>query len=85
MRGDDPYLPFKFPPAPLFAPHARGCSAPQRASPARRRVCPACAGMIRFAEAASADDERLPRMRGDDPANPLTFISPTGFAPHARG
>ena len=30
--------------------------------------------MIRFAEAASADDERLPRMRGDDPANPLTFI-----------
>ena len=48
-------------------------------------VCPACAGMIRRISGAAAHADRLPRMRGDDPAPWRVTRSPRPFAPHARG
>ncbi len=67
------------------APHARG-STPHRLDRERGRGgCPACAGIDPPRRPASTSPSRLPRMRGDRPAQSATFQHALGAAPHARG
>ena len=46
---------------------------------------PACAGMNRGQRLLAAGISRVPRMRGDEPAQPSALEAILSSSPHARG
>ena len=48
-------------------------------------VLPAYAGMIPAIDISTEDNERAPRVCGDDPVNGVTFVSGVSCSPRMRG
>ena len=48
-------------------------------------VFPACAGMIPDTKEETVENERVPRMRGDDPGAAMRCSMGCVCSPHARG
>ena len=84
MRGDRPDTVKVLTIITAFTPHARG-STQSRHERERRIVYPACAGIDPCILSYSTKPDRLPRMRGDRPANIAKSMGCTMFTPHARG
>ena len=85
MRGDRPIRARRSERLDKFTPHARGSTCYHRRCSRCRKVYPACAGIDQLRTEEDATPIRLPRMRGDRPAQDLVLDGHKMFTPHARG
>ncbi len=85
MRGDPPGFFAVVLRASGSTPHARGSTRLAVFLVASPGVYPACAGIHPFERASRASLGGLPRMRGDPPLYPFSYIHHRSSTPHARG
>ncbi len=85
MRGDPPDLSAIGKVGIMSTPHARGSTATLSGKGGRKNVYPACAGIHPFALPHAIWRGRLPRMRGDPPADGYEIPQAIPSTPHARG
>ncbi len=85
MRGDRPCEAVRIMCSLRAAPHARGSTRAGAGVDPGHDGCPACAGIDPYLTADATDAARLPRMRGDRPADNRISEGVRRAAPHARG
>ena len=68
-----------------FSPHARGWSLRLSRRNTRKRLFPACAGVVLQHEQKTSDRSTFPRMRGGGPNTAQVLNNMQHFSPHARG
>ena len=85
MRGDRPSTKPPRSRTWRFTPHARGSTLAVERQLLRGIVYPACAGIDRSLGQLPGLTHGLPRMRGDRPGWPPSWVQTMMFTPHARG
>jgi len=85
MRGDPPVQYEVQVRAVGSTPHARGSTCQVCSGPAPTMVYPACAGIHPRDDPGDAEEDGLPRMRGDPPRERREREMEQRSTPHARG
>ncbi len=85
LRGDGPWLTTRHNRRIKSAPPTRGWSRIPSDKPRLGQVCPAYAGMVPLCVRGTGDPSRLPRLRGDGPANHGSGTRSKTSAPPTRG
>ena len=84
-RGDGPSIPPQAPRRMTGSPHTRGWTRPGRGSGCRDPGFPAHAGMDRTSSTRRTGSRRVPRTRGDGPADSQGRLRGVKGSPHTRG